>query len=278
MSRRKSARSRPSAIRVYAVPALLWVGIAVAAWFSVNQLTDKRPAAHHSAGPETSGQARDHEPSASSPPAADKTARDTSTRQTSNQPDAQAAAHADQSAPPTHTQPSTAGPSEHKADARPAPPSGSDKQSSSPAHTPNRTGDADQHAGANTPSPAPASEKDAAPKPAGSKHVARAQLTTGIKHKEPVDRVSGVVHSHGEPRRYLYYFTQIKGLSGATVTHYWWHEGALMSKVKLRIGGAIWRTYSAQRLTPDMTGSWRVVVTDGQGHTLSTAHFVYATP
>lgn len=108
--------------------------------------------------------------------------------------------------------------------------------------------------------------------------MARAQLTTGIKHKEPVDRVSGVVHSHDEPRRYLYYFTQIKGLSGATVTHYWWHEGELMSKVKLRIGGDIWRTYSAQRLTSDMTGSWRVVVTDSQGHTLSTAHFVYATP
>jgi hypothetical protein len=87
-----------------------------------------------------------------------------------------------------------------------------------------------------------------------------------------------VFHSQNKSLRHIYYFTQITGLSGATVTHRWYHNGHLMAKVTFHIGSNSWRTYSVKRLTLGMTGPWRVVATDNHGHTLSSAHFVYKTP
>lgn len=67
-------------------------------------------------------------------------------------------------------------------------------------------------------------------------------------------------------------------MKGRTVTHTWWHQGQIMSQITLRVGGDRWRTNSAMNLTPDMTGAWRIVITDSGGHTLDTAHFIYTTP
>lgn len=111
--------------------------------------------------------------------------------------------------------------------------------------------------------------------PPASEHIARAQLTSGISQREPIDRVDGVFLSEQKPLRRIYYFTEIKGLRGETVTHHWRHEGRLMAKVKFRIGSNSWRAYSSKKLIPSMTGPWQVIVTDSQGNTLSTARFVY---
>lgn len=108
--------------------------------------------------------------------------------------------------------------------------------------------------------------------------VSRAQFTTGIKQREPIDQVGPVIPATGNGIKQLYYFTEIKGMRGETIIHRWEHEGQVVAKVQLRIGSNQWRTYSSKNLIPAMTGNWRVVVVDSQGKPIQTGHFVYTEP
>jgi hypothetical protein len=111
-----------------------------------------------------------------------------------------------------------------------------------------------------------------------SPHVTRAQFTTGIKEREPIDKVGSVFPINSQPLRTLYYFTEIVNMSGETITHRWERAGRLVAEVSLNIGSNRWRTWSSKDLTPVMKGSWRVVVSDSQGHVLKTDNFSYRGP
>lgn len=108
--------------------------------------------------------------------------------------------------------------------------------------------------------------------------VSRAQFTTGIKQREPIDRVGPVIPAKGNGIKQIYYFTEIKGMRGETLTHRWEREGQVVAEVQLQIGSNQWRTYSRKNLTPAMTGGWRVVVIDSQGKPIHAGRFVYAEP
>ncbi|HKF93094.1 MAG TPA: DUF2914 domain-containing protein [Gammaproteobacteria bacterium] len=116
------------------------------------------------------------------------------------------------------------------------------------------------------------------PHAASSLHVARAQFTTHVVEREPVDRVETVFSMHNEPLRTLYYFTEIVGMSGETVTHQWIHQGTIMAAVSFDIGSDHWRVWSSKNLTRAMEGDWRVVVTDSEGRVLKEDRFVYGGP
>jgi hypothetical protein len=116
------------------------------------------------------------------------------------------------------------------------------------------------------------------PHAASSLNVARAQFTTHVVEREPVDRVEAVFPMHNEPLRTLYYFTEIVGMSGETVTHQWIHQGTIMAAVSFEIGSDHWRVWSSKNLTRAMEGDWRVVVTDSEGRALKEDGFVYVGP
>lgn len=105
-------------------------------------------------------------------------------------------------------------------------------------------------------------------------HVARAQFTTGIRNREPVDRVIGVhPKSHADIDR-LYYFTELKALTGRTVTHRWSLDGRAQAEVRFEVRGPNWRVYSSKNLTAAMAGQWQVDVEDSSGQVLDSASFV----
>lgn len=109
---------------------------------------------------------------------------------------------------------------------------------------------------------------------APSEGVARAQFTTGIKAREPVDRMASVI-SVRERSLPLYYFTEIRNMPGETITHLWKYNGNIVSKKSFDIGGSRWRVYSRKDLAPSMTGRWQVIVVDSSGQTLDSSSFVY---
>lgn len=111
-----------------------------------------------------------------------------------------------------------------------------------------------------------------------SSNVARAQFTTGIEAREPIDRVGLVFSADGEPIRTLYYFTELVNMSGETVTHRWVHDGVIVAEIPFHIGGDRWRVYSSKDLTPMMEGQWQVVVTDTQGDVIRTDRFMFQGP
>jgi hypothetical protein len=107
----------------------------------------------------------------------------------------------------------------------------------------------------------------AAPAPAGS--VARAQITSEVRDREPVDNLAAVPATAAR----VYFFTEIKNQAGQKVTHRWEHNGKVMQEVPLEIGANRWRTYSYRSLDPSGAGQWIVSVIDTNGSTLSASTF-----
>ncbi len=101
--------------------------------------------------------------------------------------------------------------------------------------------------------------------------VARAQFTSGIKNREPVDRV--VVAT--PQLEAVYFFTDLRNLAGRTVTHRWRYEGKPVSLVPFQVGGDRWRVYSKKVIDPEQVGEWSVTVLDESGWPLYTELFRY---
>ena len=101
--------------------------------------------------------------------------------------------------------------------------------------------------------------------------VARAQFTTGIENREPVDRV--VVLS--PPSRDVYFFTDLRHLEGREVQHRWSYQGRVVSMKPFAVKGARWRVFSKNVIEPEQTGEWSVTVYDQSGWPLYTELFLY---
>ncbi|MFQ5643712.1 MAG: DUF2914 domain-containing protein [Thiogranum sp.] len=101
--------------------------------------------------------------------------------------------------------------------------------------------------------------------------VARAQFTTAIRNREPVDRV--VLMS--PPASEVYFFTDLRNLEGREVQHRWSYRGRVVSMKPFEVGGARWRVYSKNVIEPGQTGEWSVTVYDESGWPLHTELFLY---
>lgn len=101
--------------------------------------------------------------------------------------------------------------------------------------------------------------------------VARAQFTTAIEDREPVDSVEQIDTS----RERIMFFTELEGLEGRTITHRWLHGGEVRGEVEFEVGGPRWRVWSSKDLIADWTGPWTVVVLDGDGGNLGLWSFIY---
>lgn len=107
--------------------------------------------------------------------------------------------------------------------------------------------------------------------PVADGHVARAMFTSGVQNREPVDTLTRL----GNDKRKIYFFTELSGLGGQTVTHRWEYQGKTMGEVQFAVGGPRWRVWSSKTLLPQWTGEWRVSVIDGAGNTLAESSFDY---
>jgi hypothetical protein len=124
-----------------------------------------------------------------------------------------------------------------------------------------------QEVAAETPSESPA--PTASPAPTGE--VTRSAFTSAIADREPVDQIETL----GNDVTRVYYFTELHGLDGQTVTHRWEYGGEVKAEVPFEVGAARWRVNSSKNLDPGWTGEWTVSVLDGAGNTLSVDHFRY---
>jgi Protein of unknown function (DUF2914) len=106
-------------------------------------------------------------------------------------------------------------------------------------------------------------------------NIARAQFTTGIEAREPIDRIESVVFTEGQQLKRLFYFTELRDLKGETIIHRWEHEGEVVAEVKFNVRGNRWRVYSSKYLSPQMTGQWRVIVVNSKGESLISTDFMF---
>jgi hypothetical protein len=101
--------------------------------------------------------------------------------------------------------------------------------------------------------------------------VRRAVFTQDVVDREPVDAVDRVPNA----QRRVFFFTELRGLQGETVTHRWEYGGEVRAVMPFAVDGARWRVYSLMEMAPTWLGEWTVAVVDGSGEVLQTAHFEY---
>ena len=102
--------------------------------------------------------------------------------------------------------------------------------------------------------------------------VARAIFTSAIIDREPDDNLTEI--SNASDR--IYFFTDLRNLTGQIITHRWEYNDKVMAEVKFRVGGGPrWRVYSSKNLLPEWTGAWTVTVSDENEQTLNVSVFNY---
>ncbi len=106
---------------------------------------------------------------------------------------------------------------------------------------------------------------------AGKQRVARGLFSTNIIDREPVDQVVILTNLVDQ----IYFYTDLRNYQGQTITHRWEFEGKLVTEKKFDVGGSRWRVYSHKDLKPNMTGTWRVIVSDERGWPIYAAIFQY---
>jgi hypothetical protein len=109
--------------------------------------------------------------------------------------------------------------------------------------------------------------------------VSRAVLTSGIDDREPTDRLAGPLELPGAGPLTIFFFTELRGLGGRTVSHRWSRHGETVGEQPFEVGeGADWRVYSSKAIGPEGVGAWSVQVVDEQGRVLESVDFVVRAP
>jgi hypothetical protein len=101
-------------------------------------------------------------------------------------------------------------------------------------------------------------------------NVARSVFTTAIQDREPTDKIK---QSSEENR--IYYFTELRDMSGQTATHRWEYNGKVMAEVNFDVRGPRWRVWSSKNFVPGWEGEWKVSVLNGAGEVISEDVFMY---
>ena len=96
--------------------------------------------------------------------------------------------------------------------------------------------------------------------------IARATFTTAIEGREPVDQITQL----GDDKTSVYFFTEITGMNGHSITHRWEFGGEPRFEMSFSVGADRWRVWSNKTLTPGAPGEWKVVVLDEAGYVLRT--------
>ncbi|MGM0769045.1 MAG: DUF2914 domain-containing protein [Pseudomonadota bacterium] len=106
-----------------------------------------------------------------------------------------------------------------------------------------------------------------------SDHVIRAQLSTGLEEKEPIDEIPNAVTMDSDGLIRIYLFTEIQGMEGQLHFHDWYLEDERVARVGIRPSVDPMRASSAKYIDRHMVGDWRVeVVTEG-GERLAEGEF-----
>lgn len=101
--------------------------------------------------------------------------------------------------------------------------------------------------------------------------VVRASFTTAIDNREPTDQVGQLTNDNAQ----IYFFTEIRGMQGHTITHRWEKDAEVKAEVTFNVGGNRWRVWSSKNLQPEWVGNWQVSVVDEGGNVLSQESFAY---
>lgn len=103
--------------------------------------------------------------------------------------------------------------------------------------------------------------------------VVRSAFTSSVENHEPTDSLETVSSEQNQ----LYFFTELRDMSGQTAKHRWEYGGKVMAEVEFNVKGPRWRIWSSKSFVPGWTGDWKVSVINGAGDVISEKNFTYET-
>jgi hypothetical protein len=98
--------------------------------------------------------------------------------------------------------------------------------------------------------------------------TATAQVCTAVKDRTPEGVADRFPASVGE----LYCFSRLTNVTDKVV-HVWFYADKEVFRIELPVKASPWRTWSAKRILPSMTGAWRIEVQDATGKVLASSAF-----
>lgn len=101
--------------------------------------------------------------------------------------------------------------------------------------------------------------------------ISRSIFSTEIIDKEPVSILKEI---SAEVTR-VYFFTEITGLSGHTISHRWEYNGQVLAELEFKVNGDRWRTWSSKNMLSSWLGKWQVSVLDEAGNIIEQSEFNY---
>ena len=101
----------------------------------------------------------------------------------------------------------------------------------------------------------------------------RAQLSTGLEEKEPIDEIPNALMMDSDGLIRIYLFTEIRGMKGRLHFHDWYLEDERVARVEIRPSVDPMRASSAKYIDRHMLGDWRVEVVTEEGELLAKGAF-----
>jgi Protein of unknown function (DUF2914) len=101
--------------------------------------------------------------------------------------------------------------------------------------------------------------------------VSRSAFTEAVVNREPRGRIAELTND----KQFIYYFTELKGMTGQIVTHRWLFNGQMMNEFKFNVGSPRWRVWSNRTLQADNLGRWEVQVVNELGQIIHRERFNY---
>ena len=102
-------------------------------------------------------------------------------------------------------------------------------------------------------------------------NISNAVFALDVEDRMPINIVEEADNSLGK----IYFFTNIRNLSGERITHRWIYEGRVMADVSFNVNGSRWRVWSSKNLWNTWIGEWRVEVLTTDGSVLYEKVFNY---
>jgi hypothetical protein len=99
-----------------------------------------------------------------------------------------------------------------------------------------------------------------------SKHISNAVFAKSVVDRIPLEIITAADNS----LKKIYFFTNIRNLTGDRITHRWLYKGKIKAEVSFDIKGKRWRVWSSKNIWHRWIGLWTVEVVDEYGEILLT--------
>jgi hypothetical protein len=124
-----------------------------------------------------------------------------------------------------------------------------------------------------TPPPAVPDSIATPPEGSSSEAIRRAVICSSVSNHEPTDSLTTIPPSMGK----VFFFTELVGLEGKTITHRWLKDGAKVADVRISVASNRYRCHSS-RSVAGKPGNWSVEVLNEDGDRLVERSFTVGAP